>query len=632
MPERRSRRVRNPPRALDETQTPPSRRRRAQRRPRFQSPLLPVSPINQPDFNARQPAFHPSSPRLPSPRRPHPPRPSPPPPRPSARETNQAPPRVSSPKLHGNTKEGRAERVLWKQYQERQAAANERARQRRQKYNEEWEAEIAQFGLEEARKRRLEEIQVNKEMDKLTTSDAEMDEIEERVSNPELTIQGLLRVNSKLTWSSSFGVKKLGEFSIWAFEQSLQDEIVKRNGHTKGWEIVSISVIIKSKHSRSKRVIQTIDNFTESEWGKVIDLVEIEARKWSSELDLRIEVQMNESKDQTTNLPSDSEDLSATMPRRRTRTDQLLQRQHNQTDVLADASDFDIQLVRRWQCHDTRCINNNSFCFVDDNLHYDLDHRYQKDWAKALARGDVGVTVEDPPRPLYGFIMRQGPVSLTSKKSKAQEVRKNRDDTTYIMDNFMDFSRKQLEMQMQERMMEQMSRMNERMDNRQQPPSIPQYNQYPSPWMYAPPPPSLPLPPPPLLPPPQNPSSFQVPPPHPPSNVEVTTIPTRPSSRTQARSSPIGLAEDEDDILEDFFVWKRVALKKQSAKDKLEEVRVIVEREMWTVDDLKEMSRPDSFLYQRAMQLGIPDGLARGFRADFRAFKPLWRQVNKDGD
>ena len=63
----------------------------------------------------------------------------------------------------------------------------------------------------------------------------------------------------------------------------------------------------------------------------------------------------------------------------------------------------------------------------------------------------------------------------------------------------------------------------------------------------------------------------------------------------------------------------------------MEEVRIIVEKEMWNVNDLKERFRPDSFVYQRAMQLGIPDGLARGLRADFRAFKPLWRQANQEG-
>jgi hypothetical protein len=29
--------------------------------------------------------------------------------------------------------------------------------------------------------------------------------------------------------------------------------------------------------------------------------------------------------------------------------------------------------------------------------------------------------------------------------------------------------------------------------------------------------------------------------------------------------------------------------------------------------------------YKKAMELGIPDGLARQFRKDIRSFKPVWR-------
>lgn len=120
------------------------------------------------------------------------------PPRPSARDKNPALPSVNEPTLPGNTREGRAERARWNEYLTRKAAAADRARTKRERQKEEWKAEIAQFG-EEARRRRLEEIQVNKDLEKLTTSEVEYEDGEDIKSDPTLTILALLRVNGKTT-------------------------------------------------------------------------------------------------------------------------------------------------------------------------------------------------------------------------------------------------------------------------------------------------------------------------------------------------------------------------------------------------------------------------------------------------
>ena len=98
--------------------------------------------------------------------------------------------------------------MLWRAHLERSKEAAARARARRDREDEEWEAEVNQFGEPEARRRRLEEIEVNKELDKLTTSNFEEDEAEDLVSDPMLTVHARLRVNGRVIWTSSLGSKK----------------------------------------------------------------------------------------------------------------------------------------------------------------------------------------------------------------------------------------------------------------------------------------------------------------------------------------------------------------------------------------------------------------------------------------
>jgi len=56
-------------------------------------------------------------------------------------------------------------------------------------------------------------------------------------------------------------------------------------------------------------------------------------------------------------------------------------------------------------------------------------------------------------------------------------------------------------------------------------------------------------------------------------------------------------------------------------------VRVIVDAQMWTTDDLKDMADSTSGIYRTAIQLGVPDGMARAFKEDLKLFKPAWREA-----
>ena len=425
-----------------------------------------------------------------------------------------------------------------------------------------------------------------------------------------LTVHARLRVNGRVIWTSSLGSKKRSVFSIWDFEQTLETEIEKRNGHTKGWTTTSIVVIIKAIHSRARNVHQTIDNYTEIEWEKVLIVIDDESRKWKPDITIKIEISMEEPKQ--SNPPdilldaTESSTIITTPTDRRTRTHQLLERQRDQGEILINAGDFDRQLVNRWVCHDDRCTNQNNFCFVDeDGLHYDLSHTLQRVWAKALARGDISASLDNPPPTLYRFILRQGPVGLNSRKTRIQEgredSRKDRDETKSFMGEMMQFTKQSMEMRMQESMMDQMERMSERMSNVRRPPPPPVYSQPSSssvPEPIIPPPPAAP----------------------------------RPRSKPLTRSSPICNPEDEEFAMEDFLNWKGEPLQSQRAKDRWNGVKEIVQNEMWSLEDLRDMSETSSHIYKRAIQLGIPDGWARAFKTDLRTFKPQWRHGVDKGD
>jgi hypothetical protein len=88
-------------------------------------------------------------------------------------------------------------------------------------------------------------------------------------------------------------------------------------------------------------------------------------------------------------------------------------------------------------------------------------------------------------------------------------------------------------------------------------------------------------------------------------------------------SSPI--AEEEELVLEDYWVWKGLQTGNLVRKVQLAAAREIVGDEMWTISQLKLMSDTSSKIFSLAISKGIPSGLAAGFRADFRRFKSIYQ-------
>ena len=92
-------------------------------------------------------------------------------------------------------------------------------------------------------------------------------------------------------------------------------------------------------------------------------------------------------------------------------------------------------------------------------------------------------------------------------------------------------------------------------------------------------------------------------------------------------SSALTGQEEEEEAMKQFFQWRLQQTLNEMAKIKINEAYDVALREMWSLDNLKEMEDTTSEKYKLAISRGIPDGLARGFRKDLRRFKPVFRNT-----
>ena len=109
------------------------------------------------------------------------------------------------------------------------------------------------------------------DMDALLTSEIKDMIIEDESANPTIRIYSTLRVDKKFEWQGAFKDKMLQEFNLADYKQVLNKEIEKCNGWTKGWVLTHRTIIIKACHTKAQRIAQSIDDFTETEWDKVLD-------------------------------------------------------------------------------------------------------------------------------------------------------------------------------------------------------------------------------------------------------------------------------------------------------------------------------------------------------------------------
>ena len=94
-----------------------------------------------------------------------------------------------------------------------------------------------------------------------------------------LDVSASLRVDRQLEWSTSLGIQSLDVFAISMFETTLLEAIAKREGLDKGWKLEKYTVIIRACNTRATRSTQSIDNLSEVEWDKAVNVIRQEAIK-----------------------------------------------------------------------------------------------------------------------------------------------------------------------------------------------------------------------------------------------------------------------------------------------------------------------------------------------------------------
>lgn len=141
-------------------------------------------------------------------------------------------------------RQGQLRQRIGKAILEERRQALERWRAKKARDDAEWAAEVAQFGEEGARRRRLEELVVERVNDQLPTSDLEELELEDKCENRMLTIKVTFRVDKKAVLANTIAD------SLHDFEMQIYDVIEKKGSHDLGWKIVSILTFIKADIKR----------------------------------------------------------------------------------------------------------------------------------------------------------------------------------------------------------------------------------------------------------------------------------------------------------------------------------------------------------------------------------------------
>ncbi|KAL9592500.1 MAG: hypothetical protein Q9179_006655, partial [Wetmoreana sp. 5 TL-2023] len=121
------------------------------------------------------------------------------------------------------------------------------------------------------------------------------------------------------------------------------------------------------------------------------------------------------------------------------------------------------------------------FCFVDlSGRHFTIDSRHQRKWARAIAEGEAGVSLERPPPELYDFWhIKQGPVGSNSQRTSIHETKLTNKAKAEVeqdtMKTYMAFMKEQLDIDLRKSTAENMQRMTNKQTSTQQPSSPQQY-------------------------------------------------------------------------------------------------------------------------------------------------------------
>ena len=162
--------------------------------------------------------------------------------------------------FHGHQQRTPAARQVLREYeaeQGRESGAIQRVREKRARGVEAWKVEVDKYGKDEALHRLREERELAKEMDQLTTSQAEQMDWEEQIADPALRIQAFFRISKRREWSKTVSECRMNDFSISDLEAEFWEVFDKAGGSYKGGRMSRIMVVIKittaKQHECSRR-------------------------------------------------------------------------------------------------------------------------------------------------------------------------------------------------------------------------------------------------------------------------------------------------------------------------------------------------------------------------------------------
>jgi hypothetical protein len=395
------------------------------------------------------------------------------------------------------------------------------------------------------------------------------------------------------------------------------------------WEIFNRSVAVRSRSSRGRIHIETVDDFSAQGWSQIEDILLQQWIRFEYPLEMTVEIKARSiplpkptakrTREPTSSAAPNSPSNSPQHKRERaSRTTQA--RGHNEAreEMYQRLEASDQKIMEKWQCTLTNCRNYPKYCLIRGLDHYPLLTPDIRHWARQIEA--MNATVDGPPNPLAEDILARGPSDYNYKAPLHHQkvVQKNveKTDFTERMGQFMEMQGNMLHMNMTQQMAENMERHQRRQEEKEErdlarerareaarDTILSQHPPPPSTYEY--PVPSNPLP----LPARLNPHSV----------IPITPPPIdRPSS-------PVTTPEHEEDAITLFFRWKEGRYRLEEGKETIRNALRTVRREMWSIDDLKAMEDNTTVQYKRAMEVGLPDGLARQFHRDWRAFKPTWR-------
>ena len=267
---------------------------------------------------------------------------------------------------------------------------------------------------------------------------------------------------------------------------------------------------------------------------------------------------------------------------------------------LERAGDFEHRIIAEWRCKDEHCPSFSGICWIDPTtkIHYPVDTTQQRSWANDCEAGRALVTQPNV-RLIDLWRIGNGQMNRDYKRPNQKEKRS-------ALDRMLDMSERALEMKMTKAAHSAMEEALRDENRQQQQYSVAPFQQhgYVSAFPQFPPPlPQYPF--------------QQATPPYRHLGVQSSALVSVPT-----RSSPIPVDGNDDDVVAAFFSWK-IAEERRSDERRQQWIRArdIATEQYWSLQDLKDMHNSKSAIYSLAVELGIPDGMARRFKTELARFK-----------